>query len=217
VKIRRLGALIGALALVLSVAGVASANAPDVASVDATATVVGHDVTLTGTWDWDVCDAGNTKKFVGLAVAWGDLSSGAAVFGATNTYYVGDTPVAVDADPCTSTPGNFSATHTFALDATYTICPIVYDIEAEADPGTKHSTTAGGADATDHNTDNSVEENGQEPTVANLGCVSVVIAPATSTDAAPASNDNGTLPLILLIVGLIAAVAVIRPLSRRSR
>lgn len=217
-KIRRLGAIIGALALAFSVAGVASANSPQVASVD-TPVINGLDVTISFTPAWDsVCP--NDGKYIGAAVSWGDGASANTItvgtqildFGATNHVSSPLDPPGA-ATNCVAAPlATWTVSHTYAGEGTFDICPVVYDLTDDAVPGDgNHGDTAGGPD---RNQDNSVED--PNPDV-EAQCVSVEVAPATSTDAAPASNDNGTLPLILLIVGLVAAVAVIRPLSRRSR
>jgi hypothetical protein len=211
VKIRRLGALVGAAALVLSVAGVAFADSPAVATVG-TPAINGLSVTISGTWTWDACTANNTKKFAGVAVSWGDSTSGNTIQGATKTYDMGTDAVAVGT-ACTATPGNYSASHTYAAAGTFMICPVVYDVEADTASG-DHSTVAGGS-APAHNTDNSVE--GPKGGAIDATCVSVDVAPASSTEAAPSGSSNGTLPLILLLVGVLAAAVVIRPLARRGR
>jgi hypothetical protein len=190
VKIRRLGAIIGALALVISVAGVASADTGAPASINLTPTAL--DVSASGTVTWDGCTAGNTDKWIGWTVDWGDGNS--------------DAVVATGSAPCTddvATQVWGADTHTYASAGTMHVCVTIYDVRADADPTGKHSIDPATND----------DKSTGDPPV----CADVVVAPATSTDAAPASNDNGTLPLILLIVGLVAAVAVIRPLSRRSR
>jgi hypothetical protein len=214
VKIRRLGALVGALALALSVAGVAAADSPSVASVVVDSSV-GLDVQITFQAAWDKCP--DDGKYIGAAISWGDGNSGNTITGATATYDFGaanhvssplDTAAATN---CVDPIAPWTATHTYAGAGTFDICPVVYDLRDADVPGTgNHSDTAGGAD---RNQDNSVEDN--DPVV-DAQCVSVEVAPATSTEA-PASDDNGTLPLILLIVGAVAAVAVVRPISRRSR
>lgn len=213
-KIRRLGAIIGALALAFSVAGVAFADSPSVASVD-TPVISGLDVSVTFTAAWGGCPS--DSKYIGAAVSWGDSTSGNTITGATATYDFGaanhvSSPLdTAAASNCTDPILPWTVNHTYAAAGTFDICPVVYDLRDDDVPGIgNHSDTAGGAD---RNQDNSVEDN--DPVV-DAQCVSVEVAPATSTEA-PASNDNGTLPLLLLIVGIVAAAAVVRPLSSRSR
>ena len=61
-KIRRLGAIIGAAALVFSFAGLALADSGVPTSIDVTPT--GLDVSAGGNVSWAACDANNTDNWI---------------------------------------------------------------------------------------------------------------------------------------------------------
>lgn len=189
-KIRRLGAIIGAAALVLSFAGVALADSGEPASINVTPT--GLDASASGTVTWNACDANNEDKIIGWTVDWGDGNS--------------DAVVSTGSAPCTddvATQVWGASNHTYATEGTWYVCVTIYDVREGVLTG-DHGTDA----AT--NTDKSTGD-------PEVSCHNVDVAPVTTTDAIPSSNDNGTLPLVLLLVGAAAAAVVVRPLSRRAR
>lgn len=233
-KIRRLGALLGAAALVLGVAGVALADTPTVDSVGVPVVgTTGLDVTITFMPAWPACSGapGDTEnKHIGYAVAWGDVdpASTNTIDGATATYDFGaGTAVTADFDTpnCTDPLVAITASHTYTADGTYSICPVLYNVKPPP-PDTAvgdYSLVAGGTDPA-HNSINSVEfPPGQ---LSDATCVSVDVeaivvgpteTPGDSSTAMPASNDNGTLPMVLLLLGATAAIVLVWPLSRRTR
>ena len=172
-KIRRLGALIGAAALVLSLAGVAFADSGTPTSINLTPT--GLDVSASGAVTWAACDANNTDKWIGWTVDWGDTNSDAVV--STGSAVCTD-------DVATQVWG--PGTHTYAAAGTFTVCVTIYDVREGVTTGS-------------HGTDpatNDDKSTGEPPV-----CANVDVAPASTTDAIPSGNDSGTLPLILLLVG----------------
>ena len=87
-KLRRLAALVGALALTLGLAGTAFADSGNPSSVNAS--VSGHTVTVSGNWTWTSCP--DPKRIVGWAVAWGDpgWTNNALPKTGGGNYYMGD-------------------------------------------------------------------------------------------------------------------------------
>jgi hypothetical protein len=165
-------------------------------------------------------------SYAGYAIDWGDVTSGNAV----GTYHIGDGTPATNAILQPTTPAQGSSgswgpvSHTYATAGTYTVCVIMYDL-GEVKPFKTtgyHSLQAGG---TGRNTDNSVDNKGQVPSMCQQIDVTqptsspfqsfrgitagpTTTPPPTGTASLPSAPDQGVpmLPLFLLAGSCLASV-----------
>jgi len=191
-------ALIAAAGMILSVAAIVLADAPNPDNT-VNAHVSGLTVTLDGTWQWTRdCAAGTIDdgRDVGVAVDWGDpaAAGNAVVTGiavGTPTDNVVHLRAPADQGTCSGTTTSSGAwgpiSHTYASAGDYKMCAVVYDVQRVETPATGHlSLVAGG---TGHNDDNSAEKNSFEN---GVQCVSTTIVVSTPTPTPEGSVKAGT-------------------------
>lgn len=211
-RIRRLVARIGVVGLiasgaVLATAVSASADSPNPSNVQSGTAVMNPDgtitVTVTTSWVWSnkkcsQVDQGTTGGALpGYAVAWGDNTANSIGTGAFQTY-VGDAQdnaVHIPGTSCTDNGGSAPSTGTFTSGVSHTYaagttniapCVVTYHVNSSTASG-NHSQIAGG---TNHNTDNSVEEN---ESLASDSCAPVTIPPDVAiSKTGPTSVTVGT-------------------------
>jgi len=243
--VRRLGAPVVAISLVLMAVGTVLADSPGPSTIHVTKTGA-LTVQVSGTWTWPEMASAAKLSYAGFAIDWGDITNGNDV----GPYHIGDGTSATNVviqptSPAQGPSGSFGpVSHTYAAAGSYTVCVIVYDLGQVTPFKTTgyHSLQAGG---TGRNVDNSVDQKLDPP----VQCATIEVTapspsatesfegatatpfesfegatagpittpPPTST-AEPSSSDPG-LPLLALaaLFGSLLASALIARAARLNR
>lgn len=220
-----IGLIATSLALMAVGTVTAESGSPDTIGLSQTAPLT---VQASGTWSWAEMATASKLSYTGYAIDWGDLSSGNAV----GPYHIGDGTPATNVilqptSPAQGPNGSWGpVSHAYAAPGTYTVCVILYDL-GEVKPFKTtgyHSLQAGG---TGRNTDNSVDNKNQVPSmcsrieVANpsptpfesfQGETSQPTSPPTGTASTLPEQNGGvpTLSLALLIGSCLVSVFVFK-------
>lgn len=209
-KVAVLGLVVGGAVAMTAIS--AGADSPNPGTNNGGTGVTNSDgsitVTVHGSWVWDEkdCPGAEPNKVPGWAVSWGDNTVNPLADDSDTPpsgVYVGDATdnaVHVDSLPidCTDSgdtiSGNFAGTltHTYAAGTDPTsinACIVTYDYHPVTESG-NHSLIAGG---TDRNTDNSVEENGENVS-ADCPIIPIEVSPAVVTPVPPAAPPVAVQP-----------------------
>ncbi len=151
-------------------------------------------LSVSGQYAWSGCTPNNNNKLVGFATFIdgpdGDSTPGNPLTNNTEALDGAGMHLANSGNPCTSSPGSFSdnshnsSTNSILATAPALVCVAIYDVRS-GDTSGSHSQIGAG---TNHNTDNSYEQNGN-----SYGIQVINGKIDLNQDGSADNNDDGTL------------------------